>query len=223
MSSYLAGYSLGCQRVDYSNSPLALRMANVCWVYYISKFIEVADTVFFILRKKTKQLTFLHVFHHGSMMFNWWLCVRFIAGGVTWFHAMLNSFVHVVMYSYYGLSALGPSVQPYLWWKKYVTKIQMTQFVVVLFHSTYVTLFCDFSQFFSLMAVSYAIIMIALFSNYYYQQYVRSRRSAAGKAKVTTPSHKVAFSNNNYLASSGNRTSEPGDQPRRRIPGSVPA
>ncbi len=41
------------------------------------------------------------------------------------FLAMLNSFVHVIMYSYYGLSAMGPAVQKYLWWKKYLTQLQL--------------------------------------------------------------------------------------------------
>lgn len=41
------------------------------------------------------------------------------------FHAMINSSVHVVMYLYYGLSALGPVAQPYLWWKKHMTAIQL--------------------------------------------------------------------------------------------------
>ena len=45
-----------------------------------------------------------------------------IAGCV---QACLNCFVHIVMYSYYFLSGLGPSVQKYLWWKKYVTVLQM--------------------------------------------------------------------------------------------------
>ena len=29
------------------------------------------------------------------------------------------------MYGYYGLAALGPHMQKYLWWKKYLTIIQM--------------------------------------------------------------------------------------------------
>lgn len=43
------------------------------------------------------------------------------------FHAMINSSVHVVMYLYYGLSALGPVAQPYLWWKKHMTAIQLVR------------------------------------------------------------------------------------------------
>lgn len=38
---------------------------------------------------------------------------------------VINSFVHIVMYSYYLLSAFGPEVQKYLWWKKHITNMQM--------------------------------------------------------------------------------------------------
>ena len=41
------------------------------------------------------------------------------------FAAMINSFVHVLMYTYYGLAALGPRVHKYLWWKKYLTRVQL--------------------------------------------------------------------------------------------------
>lgn len=48
-----------------------------------------------------------------------------ISGGLGTFHALLNCVVHVIMYSYYGLTAMGPSYQKYLWWKKYLTTIQL--------------------------------------------------------------------------------------------------
>uniref|UniRef100_A0A665WTF3 Elongation of very long chain fatty acids protein n=1 Tax=Echeneis naucrates TaxID=173247 RepID=A0A665WTF3_ECHNA len=44
-SSWLSRYSLLCQPVDYSGSPLAMRMARVCWWFYFSKVIELSDTV----------------------------------------------------------------------------------------------------------------------------------------------------------------------------------
>lgn len=46
------------------------------------------------------------------------------------FHALLNCVVHVIMYSYYGLTAMGPSYQKYLWWKKYLTTIQLVSWVL---------------------------------------------------------------------------------------------
>jgi len=38
--------------------------------------------------------------------------------------AAVNSSVHVLMYSYYFLATF-PSMRPYLWWKKYMTMIQL--------------------------------------------------------------------------------------------------
>ena len=34
--------------------------------------------------------------------------------------------VHVVMYFYYLMSSLGPQVQKYLWWKRYITRLQVS-------------------------------------------------------------------------------------------------
>lgn len=41
--------------------------------------------------------------------------------------AIVNSFVHVVMYTYYGLSGF-PSLRKYLWWKRYLTQFQIVSF-----------------------------------------------------------------------------------------------
>jgi len=43
---------------------------------------------------------------------------------------VLNTAIHVVMYGYYALSALGPEIQKYLWWKKYITQLQILQFMI---------------------------------------------------------------------------------------------
>ncbi|KAJ8346163.1 hypothetical protein SKAU_G00303560, partial [Synaphobranchus kaupii] len=121
VSSWLASYSLLCQPVDYSSKPLAMRMAKACWWFFFSKVIELSDTLFFILRKKNDQLTVLHVYHHGTMICSWWVGVKYVAGGQSFLIGMINSFVHIVMYLYYGLAALGPRMQRYLWWKRYLT------------------------------------------------------------------------------------------------------
>lgn len=42
-------------------------------------------------------------------------------GGHSSFFGFLNTFVHIIMYTYYMLAAMGPKVQKYLWWKKYLT------------------------------------------------------------------------------------------------------
>jgi len=47
------------------------------------------------------------------------------------FVGMVNSFIHTLMYVYYGLAAVGPSMQKYLWWKRYMTKLQLVRICAV--------------------------------------------------------------------------------------------
>lgn len=179
MSGWGTGYSLRCEIVDYSWSPTALRMARTCWLYYFSKFIELLDTIFFVLRKKNSQVTFLHVFHHTIMPWTWWFGVKFAAGGLGTFHAFLNTAVHVVMYSYYGLCALGPAYQQYLWWKKYLTSLQLVQFLIVTIHISQFFFMEDCKyQFpvFLYIIMSYGCIFLLLFLHFWYRAYTKGQR-----------------------------------------------
>ncbi len=53
-------------------------------------------------------------------------------GGFGTFHALLNSFIHFWMYIYYGVAALGPQYRKYLWWKKYMTTLQIVSTLIKL-------------------------------------------------------------------------------------------
>ncbi|XP_072019478.1 very long chain fatty acid elongase 7-like [Amphiura filiformis] len=181
MGGWGTGYSYGCQVVDYSDSPQALRMANCCWWFYFSKFIEMLDTVFFILRKKNRQISFLHVFHHALMPFSWWIGVKFVAGGFGTFHAMLNSWIHFMMYIYYGLSGLGPEWQKYLWWKKYMTTMQLTQFFLVMVHCGQLLFIeCSYPKVFVWIIGSYGFIFFWMFLHFYIQSYSKGAKAKSG-------------------------------------------
>ncbi|XP_055568145.1 elongation of very long chain fatty acids protein 4-like isoform X1 [Falco biarmicus] len=177
-TSILDDYSYLCQPVDYSQSELGMRqMARVCWWFFFSKVIELLDTVFFILRKKQDQVTFLHVYHHGTMLFNWWSGVKYVPGGQAFFIGMLNSFVHIFMYGYYALASLGPQMHRYLWWKRYLTIMQLCQFVAIAAHSSY-NLFteCPFPDGFNAAVFLYILSLIALFLHFYYRTYIRGKQ-----------------------------------------------
>ena len=75
-------------------------MVRVCHLFFLSKFIELLDTVFFIMKKNFRQVTILHVIHHGIMPLSWWFGLRFVAGGFGTFHSCINSFIHFLMYLY---------------------------------------------------------------------------------------------------------------------------
>nr|WMZ00126.1 elongation of very long chain fatty acids protein 1a [Plecoglossus altivelis] len=190
MSGWGTTYTWRCDLCDLSSSPQALRMVRVSWLFYFSKFIELLDTVFFVLRKKHSQITFLHIFHHSFMPWTWWWGVTLTpVGGMGSFHALVNAMVHVIMYFYYGLSAAGPRFQKYLWWKKYMTAIQLTQFVLVSLHITqyYFMEKCDYQvPLFIHLIWIYGTFFFILFSNFWVQAYVRGKRlpiTAEGETK----------------------------------------
>jgi len=54
-----------------------------------------------------------------------WGVTKYFPGGHGTFIGVINSFVHIIMYTYYLLAALGPELQKYLWWKKYITTLQL--------------------------------------------------------------------------------------------------
>uniref|UniRef100_A0A4W2FBH2 Elongation of very long chain fatty acids protein 1 n=1 Tax=Bos indicus x Bos taurus TaxID=30522 RepID=A0A4W2FBH2_BOBOX len=179
MSGWLSSYTWRCDPVDFSNNPEALRMVRVAWLFLFSKFIELIDTLIFVLRKKDGQVTFLHVFHHSVLPWSWWWGVKIAPGGMGSFHAMINSSVHVVMYLYYGLSALGPVAQPYLWWKKHMTAIQLIQFVLVSLHISqyYFLPSCNYQYPVIIHLIwMYGTIFFVLFSNFWYQSYTKGKR-----------------------------------------------
>jgi len=171
--AYKRGYNLVCQLVDVSDNEYELRIANVVWWYYISKCMEFMDTFFFILRKKDNQLSFLHIYHHSTMFCVWWAGTRFVPGGSVLSAVMVNCFVHVLMYSYYALAAMGPHVQKYLWWKKYLTMIQLVQFaagVTVGIHL--IVSGCQFTRWMQYVFVCYALSFLLLFSDFYKNAYM---------------------------------------------------
>lgn len=183
ISGWLTGkYNWRCQPVDYTNSADSLRAAHASWWYYISKFTEFMDTIFFVLRKKNDHISTLHVIHHGVMPMSVWFGVKFTPGGHSTFFGFLNTFVHIVMYAYYMLSAFGPSIQKYLWWKKYLTTLQMIQFVGIMVHAFQLLFIdCNYPRAFVWWIGMHAVMFFFLFKEFYNQSYNRKQRA---KAKV---------------------------------------
>ncbi|KAJ8305413.1 hypothetical protein KUTeg_015958 [Tegillarca granosa] len=99
---------------------------------------------------------------------------------IAFFIGMLNSFVHIWMYSYYALSVFGPHMQKYLWWKRYLTRLQLTQFMAFVLHTGYnLVIDCDFPKGFNIAVFLYSITLIILFGNFYYRAYLLKQREKA--------------------------------------------
>ncbi|XP_067671425.1 very long chain fatty acid elongase 5-like [Haliotis asinina] len=149
----------------------------VFWIYYITKIIELMDTVFMVLRHRRRQISFLHVYHHSSMLLLSNLGYLYFPYPCIAVFLSLNSLVHVVLYFYYGLTAVVPNNPPQ--WRKQLTQMQIIQFLidfVVAFYGFVYHNFCIYSLF-------YGITMTSLFSNFYYQAYIRKRKQPEEKIK----------------------------------------
>lgn len=65
---YMPEFNLLCQPPNLSNTVNGRKEALGTYFYYILKILDLVDTVFFVLRKKTTQISFLHVYHHGALL-----------------------------------------------------------------------------------------------------------------------------------------------------------
>ncbi|CAH1637653.1 unnamed protein product [Spodoptera littoralis] len=175
---WLSHYSLICQGVD--DGPDSLEYAwTVCYAYFIMKLVDLLDTIFFVLRKKQNQVTFLHVYHHFGMVAVSWGMVKWVPGGHGTMLVTLNSIVHMIMYGYYLLTTWDDSYKQSIWWKKHVTQVQILQFTLLLFHFISLVTWpeCNFPRQPAYLLIPQNLFMVILFSDFYYRSYIKSKKS----------------------------------------------
>ncbi|KAA1083768.1 hypothetical protein PGT21_017103 [Puccinia graminis f. sp. tritici] len=100
-------------------------MARYTYMFYLSKFWEILDTL--ILIGKGKQASILQEYHHAGAILTVWSGTRY-ESPAAWLFIVFNSLVHTIMYTYYALSVVHIPVPGVL--KRLLTKIQITQFLV---------------------------------------------------------------------------------------------
>ncbi|XP_066901879.1 very long chain fatty acid elongase AAEL008004 isoform X1 [Halyomorpha halys] len=155
----------------------AYAVDSLSWYYLISKYFEFLDTIFFVLRGKWKQVTFLHVYHHANMAIFTWIFVKYVSGIQIFMLGMCNSFVHAVMYSYYLLAAFGPSISRFLWWKRYITRLQIIQFLVVIVYLVYLYVQgCNTPPGFILFSICNTSSFLILFLLFYAKAYADKKK-----------------------------------------------
>lgn len=181
-ASPFLNFGLYCWGCKQALQPMVKESIPIVWLVLISRFFDFFDTVFFILRKKSSHVSFLHVFHHTVVPIGFWIGIKFAFYPVCCFIPYLNLVVHVIMYSYYGLSTFGPAVQKFLWWKKYITRLQIAQFLIALVHSLQPLYLrqCTFPAIFVMGQTLGAILFLWLFISFYIKAY--TRRASTVKA-----------------------------------------
>lgn len=173
------------------------RVGYWAWVYYASKFYELLDTVLMVLKKRP--LTFLHVYHHIVIIS---LCWTWNQGNYSqqWWAVVVNTAVHIVMYSYYYLRIVNPGKD--YWWKAHITQFQLLQFLSVFINIfvwfyismtgikftdtglTYESSRCSGDVPVVVYAQTINTSFLFLFGNFYVQTYLSKQKAKADKAKA---------------------------------------
>ncbi|CAD2095987.1 fatty acid elongation protein, GNS1/SUR4 family, putative [Plasmodium vinckei petteri] len=95
------------------------------WIclFIISKYAELVDTIFLILKKK--KITLLHWYHHSTVLLYTW-DTYFVELPAGFIFILINAFVHTFMYFYYLLATIYNKP---LKWNILVTIIQILQMI----------------------------------------------------------------------------------------------
>ncbi|KAI1286042.1 Elongation of very long chain fatty acids protein 1 [Halotydeus destructor] len=166
---------------DMKLSPLAIMCCTYGFMYL--KIFDLLDTVFFVLRKKNNQVTALHVIHHAILPITIYMGIKFAPSLPTVVGPVINAFVHIVMYAYYFLASFGDKMRPYLWWKKYITMIQLIQFGILLHNTVYVYFhYPQYSKFLTVLKGMEASYFSYAFTMFYVEAYL-PRKSKQGLNK----------------------------------------
>lgn len=166
-------FSFGCAQVTPEEEHHYDTLICVAfWNMTMNKIMDLLDTVFFILCKKQNNITFLHVQHHVLSVVILWLSGKYFTGQEFTVSYFCNTIVHMIMYFYYFIAALGPNYRKYLWWKKYLTIIQIVQFVIIISYMlASIWLSCGYDQRIVWLLIGDVSLNLVLFLNFFFHAY----------------------------------------------------
>ncbi|XP_065080857.1 very long chain fatty acid elongase AAEL008004-like [Ochlerotatus camptorhynchus] len=169
-----ASFSYVCQPVDLSSTASGYEELYVSYAYFVLKVLDLADTLFFILRKKQSQLSFLHVYHHATMVAVSYFGVLFVPGGHNLILGVWNTLGHTGIYLYYYLTTYNSRLAAHC--KKHLTRMQLFQFVYLMVHfgrPALTGMDCGFPQLWHWIGLLQTGFFLVMFLDFYVKSYVR--------------------------------------------------
>lgn len=179
MIAYRSSYAPVCNDYNSENPP----MANLLWLFYVSKIWDFWDTIFIVLGKKWRQLSFLHVYHHFTIFLFYWVNANVQYDGDVYLTILLNGFIHTVMYTYYFICMhtkvpeTGKSLE--IWWKSSLTMMQMIQFISMMSQATYLLTHSNctgHSVRVTSLYLVYILSLFYLFAQFFVASYVKPKK-----------------------------------------------
>eukprot|EP00929_Paragymnodinium_shiwhaense_P039939 TRINITY_DN208_c0_g3_i1.p1 TRINITY_DN208_c0_g3~~TRINITY_DN208_c0_g3_i1.p1 ORF type:complete len:772 (-),score=198.11 TRINITY_DN208_c0_g3_i1:118-2433(-) len=152
-------------------------MAFVLHIFYLSKILDFADTVFMIVKNNWHQVSFLHVYHHSSIFLIYWLNANAFYDADIYFTIVLNGAIHFIMYGYYFATAFNVQVPIFI--KKSITNSQLMQFCCMEAQGLYLLCFgCNSPNRITVLYMVYISTMLALFMDFKRRAYSNAKKAA---------------------------------------------
>ncbi|VTZ68420.1 long chain fatty acid elongation enzyme, putative [Plasmodium chabaudi chabaudi] len=148
----------------------AITRAVIC-IFTLTKVVEYGDTLFLILKKK--KLTFLHSYHHLSVVIYCLYSQKELVSHAHYF-VFLNLIVHSIMYCYFGCIYIIPKIV--YRFRKLITCLQIFQMFIGIFISYYAIQNVDNHVYINNAIASFTLYLTYafLFLNFYFNNYYRN-------------------------------------------------
>ncbi|CAD2103025.1 long chain fatty acid elongation enzyme, putative [Plasmodium vinckei] len=148
----------------------AITRAVIC-IFTLTKVVEYGDTLFLILKKK--KLTFLHSYHHLSVVIYCLYSQKELVSHAHYF-VFLNLIVHSIMYCYFGCIYIIPKIV--YRFRKLITCLQIFQMFIGIFISYYAIQNVDNQVYVNNAIASFTLYLTYafLFLNFYFNNYYRN-------------------------------------------------
>eukprot|EP00933_Yihiella_yeosuensis_P042109 TRINITY_DN3660_c1_g1_i1.p1 TRINITY_DN3660_c1_g1~~TRINITY_DN3660_c1_g1_i1.p1 ORF type:complete len:735 (-),score=161.89 TRINITY_DN3660_c1_g1_i1:306-2510(-) len=192
------GFSLVCNPSNLAEDG----MAFVLHIFYLSKVLDFADTVFMIVKNNWRQVSFLHVYHHTSIFLLYWLNTNVNTDGDIYFTIVLNGGIHFIMYGYYLASTFNVAVPVFI--KKSITNAQLVQFCCMELQGAYLLCnSCPAPSRITVLYMLYISTMLALFMDFKRRTYSQkpkkplAKEASVGELSTAASSNDVAAADSN--------------------------
>ncbi|XP_046812940.1 elongation of very long chain fatty acids protein-like [Vespa crabro] len=171
---WFTSLSIYCEPITYSTDPVKLELLNGCWWTMLLKHIDLIETGIYVLRKKNRQISFLHLYHHVSTVFIGWVFGKYYSDGMGTFIPLVNCTVHVIMYTYYFLSTCSSNIKNFInQFKFLITIIQMIQLIILIPHIMQtLSPNCNYSKIPGPFIIFNCAVNFILFYNFYKKNYL---------------------------------------------------
>lgn len=163
---------------DETISSENMEFLKMHYLFIFLRLFEFIETIFFILRKKSNQVSALHVYHHIAVVVLLWLHLKYNGGPMDNYIGILNSSIHVIMYTYYFFSSFQKFTSITKTIKPLITTVQIIQLSVLFLHCCVALMpSCNASKIYIVQTLNLALL-IFMFLRFFVKNFNAKKKSA---------------------------------------------